>query len=655
MEVKGYTGKILYVDLSSEEITVKDLDLNLARNFIGDYGIGAKLAYDLIKPGTDPLSPSNFIIVGAGPLTGTSIPASSRCHVYTKFPLTNTIGCGGGPMSFSSRLKWAGYDELIITGRAYRPVYLKISDDNVEILDAKDLWGKDIFEATDKIWDRHGTTNGVICIGQAGENLVKSALCLIDKNGTVGRFGIGAVMGSKNLKLITTGGKHGISIADKARYISIVNQMTKEIENWPIRDEFINLGHLEYDFDGLVRVAGVTKYYTDDVDLPTMRERFGPEVYLSRIKKQRLACPACLVACRNIDEIKQGEYKGTTTFQQSTVHSHGEHLDLPTMEDNIKMMDTLQRYGLDRYAYTMGTEFLMYLCEKGIVPKEDLEGIEYGNTKILLKIAEKMALREGIGNILADGLEGFVKKYGREVERHGVYVKNVDMYMDARKTKLGTFQIDFVVNPFGPNNGKGGMLNPGKFNPAATEQEFRVFCKERMAMSEDEINRVVLDSPLKINMAKLLKHTQDYYVTLNCLGMCMRVHSAQFYGIARLAELYSAVTGIEIDQFELKRAAERSYNVVKALNVREGLSREDDRFPKIWLKPLKAGGKEIPLKSFFGDKVLSEEDLEKVLDDYYSERGWDVETGIPTKAKLKELGLEDIIEDLENNGYDLPQ
>ena len=170
-------------------------------------------------------------------------------------------------------------------------------------------------------------------------------------------------------------------------------------------------------------------------------------------------------------------------------------------------------------------------------------------------------------------------------------------------------------------------------------------------MSEEDLERVLLDSPLKVNMAKLLRHTQDYYVTLNCLGMCMRVHSAQFYSIARLAELYSAVTGIEIDQFELKRAAERSYNMVKILNFREGFSRKDDTFPHVWLTPLRAKDKEIPLKSFFGDKVLTAEDLEKVLDDYYEERGWDIETGIPTKAKLIELELGDIVEDLEKNGF----
>ena len=137
--------------------------------------------------------------------------------------------------------------------------------------------------------------------------------------------------------------------------------------------------------------------------------------------------------------------------------------------------------------------------------------------------------------MLADGLEGFVKKYGEGVKKYGVYIKNVDMFQDPRKTKLGTFQIDYVVNPFGPNNGKGGMLNPGKFNPKASKEEFKTFCKERMAMTKDDIDRVILDSPLKINMAKLLRHTQEYYVTLNSLGMCMRVHSAQFYGIKRLA------------------------------------------------------------------------------------------------------------------------
>ena len=209
-------GKMLYVDLTTGDVREEELDPNMARRYIGAFGIGARLAYDLIKPGIDPLSPENYIIVGAGPFVGTSCPSASRCTAWTKFPLSNTIGPAGGSMTFGSGLKYAGYDELIITGRADKPVYLKVSDEGAEICDAGDLWGKDTYAATDELWKRHGTDHGVICIGQAGENLVNISLATVDKSATLGRHGFPVVMGSKNLKAIVAGGRGKVRVADRA-------------------------------------------------------------------------------------------------------------------------------------------------------------------------------------------------------------------------------------------------------------------------------------------------------------------------------------------------------------------------------------------------------------------------------------------------------
>lgn len=193
------------------------------------------------------------------------------------------------------------------------------------------------------------------------------------------------------------------------------------------------------------------------------------------------------------------------------------------------------------------------------------------------------------------------------------------------------------------------MVNPGKFEKAGIEA-YQRFAAEVVAAPPDAMDRIVLDTPEKISVGRLLRHTQDYYAVICSLGMCMRVHFAQFYSMPMLAELYSAVTGIEIDAKGLKRAGERAWNMFKALNVREGQTRKDDTFPHKWLEPLKNGDVEIPLMDQFRTKVLTAKDLDKTLDDYYDERGWEVERGIPAKAKLVELGLAEVVADLDKNG-----
>jgi len=650
MKCTGYMGKILYVDLTGMNIREKNLDMDLAKNYIGDWGIDAKLAFDLIEPGIDPLSPENVIIIGAGPLVGTPTPFASRCTLFTKYPATNTIGPAGGGMGFGCRLKYAGYDELIITGRADKPVYLKISDNDVQICDAADLWGLDIFHSTDQIWKRHGTDCSVLCIGQAGENLVKISLALIDKSDTIGRFGLGAVMGSKNLKLIVAGGRKGVSISDWARFKQLTDEIMADVINWPSRYEYLNLGPTQFGYDKVLNLLGVTNYYSDVVNAGT-RESMGPQAYLKRAKKARFACPSCPMACRDIEEVREGEHQGLITFQHSSVTSHGLHLQLRSMEEFLKFTDELQRYGVDRFEACSGAEFLLDLHKREIISKSDLEGIEMGHGKTFIKLVEKIAFRQGIGDVLADGFQGIVREFGKECGYYGNYVKGADLFFDARLSKLGTWQLELLVSPVGPNSGKGGQVASPTLNPLASpDPELVQRFAESAAITPKHLRRI-LDTPFKVNIGRLLRHTEDYYTAFCCLGVC--IESAHFYTMAKLAEFFSAVTGIETEAYELKRAAERAWNTLKALNIREGQSREDDNIPQKWLQPLKAGDKKIRLTDYYETKILTKEDIEKMIDDYYDERGWDIETGSPTKAKLTELGLGHLVAELGKAGIAL--
>ena len=640
-------GKMLHVDLTTGDIVEKDLNQNLAGKYIGAFGISAQLAYGLIEPGIDSLSPQNHIIIGAGPLVGTSCPSASRCDAWTKFPLTNTIGPGSGGVGFSSGLKHAGYDELIIKGQADKPVYLKVSDDGVEICDAGDLWGEDTFQATDEIWKRHGTDYGVVSIGQAGENLAKISLAIVDKSSTLGRHGLGAVMGSKNLKLIAASGKRKVQISDPVKFIELTDQVMTEVMNWPIRDEFVRTGHAEYDFEAVFR-GQLKGYYSEACDDPVAaRERFGPKVYLQRIKKARLGCPSCPIACRDVGQVRQGEYEGLITFQPHPAHCEGIRLALQNFEEATNFAHIAQIYGIDRMSFMAGAQFLIDLYKRSFITKDDLEGIEIGNEKSLTKLLEKVAFRQGIGNALADGIQGVVNRFGKECEKYAYCIKGGEPWRDARTDGLNSAMLGAVVSPHVFGASKSGGLRPSM--PLVGREAPEIFRKygERMAIPIKALDRI-LATPLKVNVARFLRHSEDIFTTYENLGLC--IHIQPFFSMERMAGLYSAATGIKMDAYELGKAAERGWNVLKALNVREGFSRIDDKFPPKWLEPLKRGNEVVPMKDFLGIKVLTPDDLEKMLDDYYDERDWDIETGIPAREKLMEIGLEDIANDLAKKG-----
>ena len=254
-----------------------------------------------------------------------------------------------------------------------------------------------------------------------------------------------------------------------------------------------------------------------------------------------------------------------------------------------------------------------------------------------------------MGDALADGLTGIVARFGKECEKYSNCVKGAEPFFDARSYALNTSTIEAAVEPHPLGSLKGGMLNPGKFVAGGGGPEIFRKYGEWIAIPTRALDRI-FDTPLKVNVARFLRHSEDFFTTFEDLGVCARFHIHQFFGMERMAELYSAVTGVEKDAYELKRTSDRSWNVLKALNVREGLSRKDDKFPPKWLEPLKCGDEEFQMKDLLGTKVLTSEDLEKALDDFYDERGWDIETGIPTREKLEELGLMDIADDLAQRG-----
>ena len=630
MDFFGYTGKILDVNLTDNKLSLYKEDIEDLKQFIGGMGMNCLLGARLLKPDTAPFSPENPIILGTGPLVGTNTPGASRTVGLTKFPATGAIANSCGSMSFGFNLKHSGYDHIILTGKSEKPVSLLILDDYVEILDAKQLWGKDIIETTNHFWKKYKDSS-VIASGQAGENLVYGALTLIDKTATFGRGGLGAVMGSKLLKAIVIKGTQGIGIANPKEFMKLYQKQIRRIEGYPHRKSWIELGMLR----GLP--VNMTLYAKGErIKAKQSSEKF----YLKNLKKRRLACPSCPMGDKDILEIKEGEYKGLISYTTSVINPL-----LMLMVDGIddsyqavKIFDLISRYGLDSLTISSLFDYLSKMHEKGIISKNEI-GFEWNRDyNTLIKLIGIIVHRRGFGNILANGWKELAE-VNEKLAEEMLTVKGLDIIFEPRLFRLGTMEFEQVVNPKGSHVASGG--SPTYVGAAGNIKKFNTHFK-RMGIPDSAIDRIY--SPpcgdMGINIGRLTRYSEDWYTVLTSLGLCVRAQMNRFWGIELVTEFYNAVSGFELTPEDLMKSAERTWNLLKIMNAKEGFTRKDDKFPKGWFKPLKFGNTLIELRDFFATTIITDDIANHLLNDYYDERGWINESGLPSQAKLKELGLE---------------
>ena len=630
MDLYGYTGNILDVNLTNNKISVITENPDDLRKFIGGSGMNCKLGAERLIPRTDPLSPENLVIVGTGPLVGTITPGASRSVGFSRFPATGAIANSCGSMGFGFNLKQAGFDHIIISGRSEKPVYLLVWDDHIELCDARHLWGQDIVDTTNSLWKQY-ESSGVIAMGQAGENLVYGALALIDKTTTFGRGGLGAVMGSKNLKAIVSKGSKGISVADPKEFNKLFKKQIERIRNYVHRDSWIKLGMLR---GTPISMGLAAAGHTDKAQQASQR------TYLKKIKKRRIACPSCPMADKDILEIREGEFSGTINYTSSIINPFFmlsvEGLD--TYNQAVKMFDIINRYGLDSITIANLFQFISNMYEKGIITEDDI-GFQWNRDyKTILRLVESITKREGFGNLLADGWKKLAE-INETIANEMITVKDLGQFFDPRTTRLGTMEFEQVVNVKGAHVASGG--SPTYMGAGGSMEDFRIHFK-RMGVPDSATSR--LFSPPKkemgVNVGRLTRYSEDWYTVLTNLGLCARAQMNRFWGIETTTAFYNAVTGFDISIEEMRKAAERTWNLLKLMNVKEGFSRKDDQFPKEWFKPIKLGAHMAELKDFTGTTNITPEIANLLIDDYYDERGWNKNNGSPTAEKIKELGLE---------------
>ncbi len=652
MKVGGYAGQVLYIDLTKEEIKKEPLDLDMARKYLGGFGLNCRFAWDLLDPEVDPYSPDNMIFMGMGPMLGTAAPASNKNSVMTKWPSTGTISPGTAGGDFGINVKLSGYDEVIIKGRARRPVYIKINGDDVEILDAGDLWGKDTYKTTDMLWEKEGRQYAVVAMGPTGERLVNTSVCLIDKITTWGKGGLPAVMGSKNLKALVACGNKGIAVADPVRLVKRIRIILERFAIHPGYQKLVDLGTMD-GFSGWADVHGMSiNNWTGRFPTEEAYRIYSPEYYLENIKAGRIADPTCPIGCKDHLRIRKGEFSGTeawvSSFYGRVVHMAA-RCQVGSYENNVKTQHFYQLTGLCIHSFTALIDWAVELYEKGILTKEDTGGVDLKHDfETTMYLSEQASKKEGLGGILSQGFKNAIQDIGRGCEECAVQVKGMEPLYDPRMNRMSGPEFSQVVNPRGAHAPQGAVTL--YMSKDASPEKFKEWLEDR-GVSEDAVKRI-FPRPGYFNIARMTPYGEDWVGFMNSVGMgCLRGRVDNFFRGEDWPEIYSAVTGFETSLEEMRRAARRNWHVLKALNVRLGFSKKDDVFPERWFQPLETDDRGTLLLSDYFGNPLSKKDCEELLKDYYRERGWDARTGIPTEKTLAEYGLEDVAADLKKRGF----
>lgn len=628
MDVPGYAGRILHVDLTEGRVTKESLDLEVVTRFIGGSGINSKLAFDLIPPDADPLSPESPIILGTGPFSGTIIPATSKLAATLKFPLNGAFGAAVAGCRFPLMLKSCGYDHVVVSGRASRPTYLLISDEEIRLEGAGDLWGMDVYETTDALSKRYEPCS-VLPIGPAGENLVRISVTLVDKGGTLGSGGLPALMGSKNLKaIVVKQGRRPIGVARRRELVNLVNELNKRIMKWPGREAVLHGGlrptwEAWWEDTPIRTPLEIAQDYMND-------EGKREEFQLFQRSRRSLACPSCPIADKECIEV--GDIKTYLCHLKQEIKG-----GVPEPEQDyylkVKIQHTADKLGICLHTFSGLVSLLSALQEEGALTKRDL-GVELeGDASSLVRLLEMIAQREGMGEVLADGFPGLLREFGDAAKRLAPHNKGRYAIWDPRIRVLGTMEFGELTNPRGAHLQSGG--SPA-YAPGKTLQDF-VRHADRMGAPPEAVERVEQEG---FNPGRYTKYSEDWFSLFSSLGLCNRAFINRFYSIKLIQGLFSALTGLDLEAQDLMRAAERGWNVMRALNLRAGFTGKDDEPPEIWFVPMKGREGQWEIRDYFGEK-LTREDVANYLRDYYHERGWD-EEGRPTLEKLLDLELEDV-------------
>ena len=612
MCLHGYAGKVLNVELNTGKTRIEPLNMDYAKKYVGGIGLGMRLWLDNSKAGVDPLSQENPLVLAIGPISGTIFPTAGNGHAFVaKSPATLGISEAVAHGTFGSEMKRAGYDAVILKGKAEKPVYLWIDDDSVQLLDAAHLLGKSPSETEDIIKeDLEDYYVRVAAIGLAGEKLSRIACIINEKTRAAGRTGLGAVMGSKNLKAIAVRGTHDIVPAKPDEFMDMVIEFHERMKG-PATRKYRTLGTAENVLVHNSLYCMPTRNYNNAHF--EAAEKVSGEILNERFVAKIIGCSSCAMRCEHEVVVPEGPYKGTMTrMEYETLWAMGPYCGIDRLDAIIKGMELANYYGMDAISAGVIVGFAMDCYENGILSKKDLDGIEanFGNSEALLQLLEKMGKREGIGDILADGVRSAGEKIGKGAEKLAQHIKGLEVTgYDLRCLK--TAALGFAVSFRGADHNRHGAY------------AFDV---------KGKVDRLKAEK----GRGKMVRDMENLYALIDSFIVCKFSRGTYYKGLSDMAKLFTLVTGIEITSKELDKSGARIITLARLINIREGLGRKDDTLPwKVMNVP-------IPDEGPVEGAVVKQKELDLLLDDYYVSRGWTLK-GVPTKTTLKELGMEGLL------------
>jgi aldehyde:ferredoxin oxidoreductase len=601
----GWKGKFLQVNLKKGKAVTTKLTSTIARKFLGGRGFAAKILWDELQPGIDPLSPSNKLIFAAGPLTGFALPSSGKLVVAAKSPLTGGYGDGNIGSHAAVQMRKAGYDAVILEEKADKPTVLLVQDESVEFLDAKDLWGLSSFETEKRLRRDYGASAGILCIGQGGEHLVKFANIVCQEGRAGGRPGMGAVMGSKNVKALVFVGSSDLSAAEPKRMKELGAEAYREVLTKP-----------NYNFWKRQGTMMTIEWSQENSVLPTFNYKEGVfdqadaigGFTMEKLKVSNRGCPHCNMTCGNV---VMGSDRKESELDYENVAMLGSNIGLGNLKQVAALNRAADEFGLDTISLGNVIGFAMEASEKGLIT-EKIEWGEFEGTKTLI---EDITYRSGLGEFLAEGVRYFAEKIGGNSNRWAMHVKGLEISAyDCHTTPA--MALAFATSSIGAHH-KDAWVISWEVN----------FGREKYV--EEKVDKVIEFQRIRGGIFESLTVCRLPWIELD-------------FELDWYSRFLHAATGFEMPWSELNIIADRIFTLIRAFWIREygkNWSREIDIPPARWFEePLTKG----PLKGAKLDRTK----YNILLDRYYRERGWDNQ-GIPTKATLEKLGLEDVAKQLE--------
>ena len=628
----GYTGKILHVNLTTSEIKVEEPEEHFYRTYMGGSAMGMYYVLKETPAGAEALSPENVLALCTGVVTGTPISGQSRLTSVAKSPLTGCIGDAQGGGYFPAEMKFSGFDAVIIKGKSPKPVYLWMHHGEAELKDAGHLWGMTTGDAEDKLKEElEDKRIEVLQIGPAGENMVRFAALISMSNRANGRTGMGAVMGSKNLKAVVVRGKQKPSIANPEKFKELQKLAKTNLEPTGM-DDFGKYGTPDV-CSPQNKSGGLPTYNFNSGTFEKHEEINGKTLYNEHLRGHekdeqnrfgRDTCFSCSIKCKRVSQIDEGPFKTDAKYggpEYETLATFGSYCGISNMDAIIHANALCNMYGMDTISCGATISWAMECWAEGKITAEDTGGIEleYGSAEAMVKMTEMIAKQEGFGKILAEGSQKASEIIGRGTEDYLITSKGQEAPAHMPQVKR-SLSVIYAANPFGADHESSEHDPAYKAYPERMEQIGLTNPQERLALNEE--------------MMRFAMVTQHLSSAVDSLSVCAFIFGASFqlYDANQLVEVVNAVTGWDTDMTEILAVGERRLNMLRAFNSREGIGRESDTLPKkMFKRPLEGGRSD--------GYSIDEKEWETALEDYYRLCDWDVMTGHPSLKKMESLGL----------------